>query len=58
MSTILKDGAIMVTASQGSETALVTIRGKDHDFTPEQLRRFATALTDAAELLESRSEEE
>lgn len=40
--------AIQVTWMPGRDTALVTVRGKDHDLTAPQLRSFAEALLEAA----------
>ncbi len=58
MNTVLKDGSFMITAcDDGSETALVTVRGKDHDFTPEELLEMAESLVKTAKFLDHREEQ-
>jgi hypothetical protein len=48
------DGAITLTVlpaeerEEGHDTALLTVRGKDHDLTAAQLRRVAAACNEAA----------
>ena len=48
---VFKDGAVTITALRGHPTALLTVRGKDHDFTPKELEEFAAALLKAKKLL-------
>lgn len=54
------DGTIMLTwipAEDGcdGDTALLTVRGKDHDLTADQLRALARAATRAADSIEGRA---
>lgn len=42
------DATIQVTWDPDEYTALLTVRGNDHDLTPAQLRSFAAALLEAA----------
>lgn len=52
MNRVFKDGAVAITQIDGQETALLTVRGKDHDFTAQELREFAQSLLSAAERIE------
>jgi len=51
---MLKDGAFTLTIVAGEETALVTVRGKDHDFTHRELDELAKELHRGAKLLKRR----
>ena len=44
----LKDGLIQLTYIDGHPSALLTVRGKDHDLTPAEMLELADALTSAA----------
>ena len=54
MNKVFKDGAFTVTTVSGTETAMLTVRGKDHDFTPSELDKLAAALHQASKLLKKR----
>lgn len=43
------DGALALTTLPGEETALLTVRGKDHDLTESQLRELGAACVAAAD---------
>jgi hypothetical protein len=48
------DGSIMLTHCTGHDSALLTVRGKDHDLNPEQLRALARAALLAADRIEGK----
>jgi len=52
MNKTMKDGAITITVA-GPDTALLTVRGKDHDMTSEELLELSATLKHAAWLLNS-----
>ena len=54
MNVMLKDGAFTITIVPGDETAMVTVRGKDHDFTHRELDKLAKELHRGARLLKRR----
>lgn len=56
----IKDLSIMLTwcpsaADGGPDTALLTVRGKDHDLNVDQLRALAMAANRAADAIDARA---